>query len=63
MFKGKVISMLEQICFKKVSFQDKLVSTNILNSMGIVDLTVALEDEFNISIDAMDLKQEDFETV
>jgi acyl carrier protein len=59
----RVTNQVEDVCVKKVKNQDSLIKSGLMDSMGVVDLVVALEEEFDIEIDSNALDDEQFETV
>lgn len=58
-----VINETQSVVMKKLSPDQPLISTRLLDSMGVVDLTTALEVAFNIKIEARDLIPQNFETI
>ena len=54
---------ITEVAFRSVSDTDELISQNILDSMGTVDLAVALEGAFGISIPFVDINKQQFHSV
>ena len=62
--KQKIINILNEIR-PEFDFSDKVnfIEQGMLDSFDIVSLVVALDKEFNISIDGMDILPENFSSV
>ena len=60
---GKIISEVQKVVMKKVLPHEPLLSSRLLDSMGVVDLTTSLEILFNINIDIRDITPQNFETI
>jgi len=58
-----IIALIKDITFKTVTAEQPLVSTGLLDSVAMVDLVLALESEFSLSLDIEDLTPEKLETV
>lgn len=54
---------VENVVFRSVSDDDALLDQNILDSVGAVDLAVALEGAFGISIPFVDINKQHFHNV
>lgn len=54
---------VENVVFRSVSDDDALLDQNILDSVGAVDLAVALEGAFGISIPFVDINKQHFHSV
>ena len=54
---------VEDITFRSVGITDALYTSHLIDSMGTIDLAVALEEEFNISIDTRDIIEENFDSL
>jgi acyl carrier protein len=54
---------IEELTFEEVENDQLLISTNILDSITIVELSVAIEDEYSIKIPLNDLKVEQFDSI
>jgi len=60
----KIIAIMEEICpGVDVANQTKLVDDEILDSIGIVRLTDAIETDFNVIITYVDLSPENLNSV
>ncbi len=51
------------LAFTKVGFDDSLLKTNVLDSITLVDLLVAMEDEFAIKIPQHLINDENMDTI
>ncbi|MGY0217923.1 acyl carrier protein [Endozoicomonadaceae bacterium StTr2] len=58
-----IIALIKDITFKNVTLDQPLVSSGLLDSVAMVDLVLALEAEFDLSIDIEDLTPEKLENV
>ena len=47
----RIKPLVEEIAFKSVEIDEPLYTSNLIDSMGTVDLAMMLEDEFDIKID------------
>jgi len=54
---------IEALTFKKVLTTTPLISSGLLDSITIVDLAVAIEEETNIKINFTDIKIENFDNI
>ncbi|MFZ1686268.1 MAG: acyl carrier protein [Flavobacteriales bacterium] len=54
---------VRNVAFRSVSESDALLEQNILDSVGAVDLAVALEGAFGISIPFVDINKQHFHSV
>jgi acyl carrier protein len=54
---------VETVVFRSVNETDALLDQNILDSVGAVDLAVALEGTFGISIPFVDINRQHFQSV
>lgn len=54
---------VENVVFRSVNDDDALLDENILDSVGAVDLAVALEGAFGISIPFVDINKQHFHSV
>ncbi len=61
--KGLIKKEIAEVAFRSVSDTDDLIAQNILDSMGTVDLAVALESAFGISIPFVDINKQQFQSV
>lgn len=60
---GKIKPLVEEIVFKKVEINEALYTSNLIDSMGTVDLAMMLEEEFNIKIDTRDIIESNFDSL
>ncbi len=54
---------ITEVAFRSVSDTDELIDQHILDSMSAVDLAVALEAAFGISIPFVDINKQQFHSV
>ena len=47
----RIKPLVEEIIFKEVGNDEPLYTSNLIDSMGTVDLAMMLEEEFNIKIE------------
>lgn len=59
----QVQSAVEKIAFRKVRDDEPLLSTQLIDSIGFVDLVVELEREFCLKIDVNAVSERNFNTV
>ncbi len=59
----RIKPLVEEIAFKKVEIDEALYTSNLIDSMGTVDLAMMLEEEFNIKIDTRDIIESNFDSV
>ena len=60
---SKIKPLVEEITFKRVTIDEALYTSNLIDSMGTVDLAMMLEDEFNIKIDTRDIIESNFDSI
>lgn len=60
---GQVQTAVEKIAFRKVTHDEPLLSSQLIDSIGVVDLVVALEQEFGVQIDINSVSTQNFNTV
>lgn len=61
----KLLSILEEICDDEIVREDKdvdLFETDLIDSLGVVSLMVAIEEEFGITLAPTEIEREDFNT-
>jgi len=61
----KLLTILSQICETDLVKEDQsinLFDNNLLDSIGVIQLLIAVESEFGIVVDAIDLQRQDIET-
>lgn len=54
---------ISDLIFEEVAFDDSLIESGLLDSITLVDLIVAIEDEYGIHVPNSDIKPENFETI
>lgn len=59
----KVQQIVSRIAFSQVTPEQPLISSQLLDSIGVVDLVVALEKEFGISLDLANVNEREFNSV
>ncbi|MCT7536460.1 acyl carrier protein [Aliarcobacter butzleri] len=59
----RIKPLVEEIAFKKVEIDEPLYTSNLIDSMGTVDLAMILEEEFNIKIDTRDIIESNFDSI
>ncbi len=59
----RIKPLVEEIAFKQVQIDEPLYTSNLIDSMGTVDLAMMLEEEFNIKIDTRDIIESNFDSV
>lgn len=59
----KVQQIVSRIAFSQVTPEQPLISSQLLESIGVVDLVVALEKEFGISLDLANVNEREFNSV
>lgn len=60
---NKVIQIIENIIGAKVTSEESLIESSLIDSMAVIDLTLELEENFNVKIQAVEVKPENYETV
>lgn len=61
----KLLSILEEICDDEIVREDKdidLFETDLIDSLGVVSLMVAIEEEFGITLAPTEIEREEFNT-
>jgi D-alanine--poly(phosphoribitol) ligase subunit 2 len=59
----RIQPLVEEIAFKSVKIDEPLYTSNLVDSMGTVDLAMMLEEEFDIKIDTRDIIESNFDSV
>ena len=59
----RIKPLVEEIAFKIVNIDEPLCTSNLIDSMGTVDLAMMLEEEFSIKIDTRDIIESNFDSV
>ena len=60
---NRIKPLVEEIAFKSVEIDEPLYTSNLIDSMGTVDLAMMLEEEFNIKIDVRDIIESNFDSI
>ena len=60
---NRIKPLVEEITFKSVEIDEPLYTSNLIDSMGTVDLAMMLEDEFDIKIDTRDIIESNFDSI
>jgi acyl carrier protein len=58
-----IADQIRAIAFRSVSDDEPLISANVIDSIGIVDLAVALESEFGVTIPFTEIQPTNFDSV
>lgn len=59
----RIKPLVEEIAFKSVTIDEPLYTSNLIDSMGTVDLAMMLEEEFKIKIDTRDIIESNFDSI
>ena len=59
----RIKPLVEEITFKCVENDEPLYTSNLIDSMGTVDLAMMLEEEFKIKIDTRDIIESNFDSI
>lgn len=59
---ASISTLASEIVFKSVNADDPLISSGLLDSIGLVDLVVAIEEAFSINIDIGQVNESNFNT-
>lgn len=59
---SKIQEIVKRVTFSEISGDQPLISSNLLDSIGVVDFIVELEKETGISIDLQQVNERDFNT-
>jgi len=54
---------IENLVFYRVAAEEALVSTKLLDSIGLVDLAVAIEQKYGIKIPFNEINEENFDQI
>ena len=60
---NRIKPLVEEIAFKSVEIDEPLYTSNLIDSMGTVDLAMMLEDEFDIKIDTRDIIESNLDSI
>lgn len=58
----ELIPILEKMIGMKIAPDDSLIESRLIDSMAVIDLTMELEEVFQIKIQAAEVRPENFET-
>ena len=61
--KSFIQEQIEELTFTHVEFDEALISSKLMDSITLVDLMVAIEDETGKKIPANDVTEENFDTI
>ena len=59
----QIIGIIQKVTGSKISVSDSLIENNLLDSISIVDLTIELEEQFDVKIKAFEAKNENYADV
>lgn len=59
----KITELVKGIVFSDVSKSQELLTTNLLDSIGIVDLVVQIEDQLGVHFDLQEVNETTFNSV
>ena len=59
----QIIEIIKKVTGANVTSEESLVDSNYLDSIAIVDLTLELEEVFDIKIQTFEVKWENYESV
>jgi acyl carrier protein len=54
---------IKELTFAEVQLDEKIVTTRILDSINLVDLTVSIEEEYGVVIQTGDVTEENVDTI
>ncbi|TLS96655.1 acyl carrier protein [Aliarcobacter cibarius] len=60
---NRIKPLVEELAFKKLENDEPLYTSNLIDSMGTIDLAMMLEEEFNIKIDTRDIIVSNFDSI
>ena len=60
---SEIQNLVEKFSFKKLPTGMRIVSDKIIDSIGLVDLVLALESGYGVSISSLEMTPENFDTV
>ena len=61
--KKLIINEIKSIAFVQLEVDDSIIESNVLDSIGLIDLAIFIEENTGINIPANDINKENFETV
>ena len=59
----KIQEFVEEIIMRKVTDSEPLVTSGLLDSMGLVDLALEIETEFGVKLNLPTMTPEEFDTL
>jgi acyl carrier protein len=59
----RIQAVIKRITFSDVAKDQPLISTQLLDSIGVVDLVVELEKQFGVTLDVQQVTESEFNTV
>ena len=60
---NRIKPLVEELAFKKLENDEPLYTSNLIDSMGTVDLAMMLEEEFNIKIHTRHIIVSNFDSI
>lgn len=60
---SRIQAIIKRITFSDVTKDQPLISTQLLDSIGVVDLVVELEKQFGVTLDVQQVTESEFNTV
>lgn len=58
-----LIQEIKNITFKTVTSDESLIQSGLLSSITVVDLVVAIEEQYNIKIPFIEITKNNFDTI
>ena len=62
-FKELLQNEIKSLTFERVEFNTPLISSNLLDSITLIDLAIFIEEHTNVSIPAKDVKEKNFDSI
>ncbi len=59
----RIQAVIKRITFSDVAKDQPLISTQLFDSIGVVDLVVELEKQFGVTLDVQQVTESEFNTV
>lgn len=60
---NRIQAVVKRITFSDVKTDQPLISSQLLDSIGVVDLVVEIEKQFGVSLDLQQVNEREFNTV
>lgn len=60
---NRIQEVVKRITFSDVTMDQPLLSTQLLDSIGVVDLVVEIEKQFGVAFDLQQVNEREFNTV